>query len=140
MKQAEFDTLVARLEQSARADPGTYRVRVFLLAILGYAYIGLVVAIVIGVLAGLTWAIVNAGSGGVLLWKTSIPLGSLILIAGRAMWVRPDAPSGRPLARGDAPLLFEEAERIARTRKDSEILGLIGGPTRMLQPITGSIF
>ncbi len=115
MKQAEFDALVARLEQSARVDPGKYRVRVFFLAILGYAYIGLVVAIVIGVLAGLTWAIVNAGSGGVLLWKISIPLGSLILIAGRAMWVRLDAPSGRPLARGDAPLLFEEAERIART-------------------------
>ena len=117
MKQTEFEALVARLEERARSDPKGYRVRVFLLAMLGYGYIGLVVLLVLGLLAALAWAIVNIRSGALLMVKVAIPLASLIYIAARAMWVRLDPPTGRPLTRAEAPLLFEEAERIARALK-----------------------
>jgi hypothetical protein len=39
MTEAEFETLVARLEREARNDPDRYRKRVLLLAFSGYAYI-----------------------------------------------------------------------------------------------------
>ena len=113
MKQSEFDTLVARLEGAARTDPRGYRVRVFLLAILGYAYIGAVVAAMVGLLASIAWMLVSYRTGTLLLAKLALPIGTLIFIAARAMWVRLDPPSGRPLARADAPRLFEEADRIA---------------------------
>jgi Zn-dependent protease with chaperone function len=117
MTQTEFDALVARLEKTARSDPKGYRMRVFLLAILGYAYIALIVGLVIGAVIGLIWLVARTHSGGVLLLKLIIPLGSLVVIAGRAMWVRLDPPVGRQLARSEAPLLFEDAERIARALK-----------------------
>ena len=39
MTHDEFDSLVFRLEQAARSQPGSYRFRVFILALLGNAYI-----------------------------------------------------------------------------------------------------
>ena len=117
MKQTEFDTLVARLEQTARTDPKGYRRRVFLLAMLGYAYIALVVAVVLALLAGLVVVLVATRTAAVLLAKLALPLATLIWITVRAMWVRLEPPVGRPISRKDAPRLFEDAERIARTLK-----------------------
>jgi Zn-dependent protease with chaperone function len=114
MKQAEFDALVERLEIQARTDPKGYRTRVLLLAMLGYAYIGVVVAAVVAIFAGLVWMLVSVRTGAAVMVKAAIPLGTLVFIAARAMWVRLDPPSGRVLRREEAPRLFADAERIAR--------------------------
>ena len=45
MRQEQFDALVQRLENFARQQPGIYKLRVGLLAVLGYAYIFLVLAV-----------------------------------------------------------------------------------------------
>lgn len=117
MRQAQFEALVARLEQSARSDPGGYRLRVLLLALLGYAYIALVVGAVAGLLVFLVWLLVSSGRGAVLVLKLAIPLGTLIYIALRAMWVRLEPPRGERITRQDAPRLFQEAERLAHALK-----------------------
>ncbi|MFB2980805.1 hypothetical protein [Microseira sp. BLCC-F43] len=51
MRQEQFDGLVQRLENFARQQPGIYKLRVGLLAVLGYAYIFLVLAVLLAVVA-----------------------------------------------------------------------------------------
>ncbi|NEP54373.1 MAG: peptidase, partial [Moorea sp. SIO3C2] len=50
MTNEEFDTLVKKLEDYAQRYPNNYKLRVGLLAALGYAYIFLVLAGLLGVL------------------------------------------------------------------------------------------
>jgi hypothetical protein len=52
MTDAEFEALVARLEQQAQRSTAAYRRKVILLACVGYAYVALVVAIAGGLFVG----------------------------------------------------------------------------------------
>ncbi|HET8783359.1 MAG TPA: M48 family metalloprotease [Pyrinomonadaceae bacterium] len=106
MEEKEFSALVDRLESYARVSPGGYKLRVALLAALGYVFlIGVVVAIVVLVLtviyfAGLNWLVVK-----VLL----IPLG-LAAIVLRSLWIEIPEPEGHELGYEDAPRLFDLAK------------------------------
>lgn len=50
MNQEQFDGLVQRLEGYARRQPSTYRFQVGLLALLGYGYIFLVLAVLLALI------------------------------------------------------------------------------------------
>ena len=114
MDNHQFDALVRRLEPRAAAAPRLYQARVFLLALLGYAYIGAVLLALLGLVGLCFWYAVTAKSGRAGLMKIAIALLVLAGVVARAMWVRFEPPEGRRLTREDAPRLFEEAETLRR--------------------------
>lgn len=111
MEQEEFETLVKRLETYARAHPRSYKLRVALLASLGYAYLlfVLVMLFLATVLLALTLR-----SGTMWAIKLLIPLLALIWTMLRAMWVTMPEPEGMPVKRPDAPQLFTTIEEIRK--------------------------
>jgi len=108
---AERDELIERLEKDARQDPGSYRRRVVVLAVLGYAFLG---AVLIGAtsLAALVLYLGASGKGGFLVIKLGLPLLGLAFVVVRGMWVRFEAPRGILLERGSFPVLETEVEKI----------------------------
>ena len=106
MEEKEFSALVDRLEVYARQSPGAYKLRVALLAALGYAFL-IGVVIVIGVLAV---AVIYFGRLNWLVIKVlAIPLGIAALVL-RSLWVEFPEPDGEPLKYDDAPRLFDLAK------------------------------
>lgn len=103
MERADFESLVSRTEELARADPGAYRRRVFGLAALGYAYLVFLVL----VLATLTGAAVTSiATIGFLGIKLAAIVGVLLVAVARSLLVRLEAPKGERLSRTHAPELF----------------------------------
>ena len=105
----EEDKLAARirsLEAFAAANPQGYRFRVAMLASLGYAYLLVIVALLLGFVAwALYWAFYMRVSGAVikLLWIPLV-LAGLVL---RSLWVTVPEPDGKELRREEAPALFD---------------------------------
>lgn len=114
MKQEAFDALVARLEESAKRNPGLYKLRVVGLALFGYGYLVgillLLIALLIGALASL--AVLKG-----LAIKLIIPIAGFVWLVLKAMWVRIAAPEGYALKRKDAPALFARVDSIRRQLK-----------------------
>ncbi|MET0487531.1 MAG: Zn-dependent protease, partial [Candidatus Rokuibacteriota bacterium] len=115
MTNERFAALVQRLEREAAAHPAAYRLRVRLLAYLGYLYIGTVLAAVgagllfLGYLftlhlTGATWIIAKVG------WV--LLLFAVIIV--RALFVRFPPPDGIALERRQAPALFVLVDNIAQ--------------------------
>lgn len=110
MNKRELQRLVARLEKQSKAAPGTYRLKVVLLAALGYAYIFLITGLA---LSSLLWAIWQAASGDFFGALRVGLLGGLIsLLLLPALWVKIPQPQGRILNAGTAPKLFAMIEKI----------------------------
>lgn len=105
--------LVQRLEQEAVASPGLYRLKLALLALLGYAVLLGALALTLGMVLFLVWhmAFVRAPSDPQIVIPI-ILLGMVGLVLLRAMWIRFEAPAGHHLQPGQAPALRAEVERI----------------------------
>jgi Zn-dependent protease with chaperone function len=113
MTQEQFEGFVRRLEGYARKHPGSYALRVTLLAALGYFYIG---AILLGLLAAnvaLAYALIRAGTV-ILFVQLGLPLLALTGTILRALWVKFPEPEGLRLGRDAAPRLFATVEEIRR--------------------------
>jgi Zn-dependent protease with chaperone function len=117
MTDEAFEDLVKRLEGEASRQPGLYKLRVFLLALLGYGYVFTVLGVVLLLI----------GLGISLMAKTRVHLGVEILLvffAGlilRALWVRLPAPEGLALERREAPVLFAEVDGLRETLRTPRI-------------------
>ncbi len=111
MTNDEFDALVARLESQAVRRPLLYKMRVLLLALLGYGYITFML---IGLL--LMTLLSLAALKGIGL-KLAIPLLILIWAVLKALWVKLEAPEGRRLTRKEAPALFAMIDDLRRRLK-----------------------
>jgi len=115
MKREEFEALVRRLEQEALRDPGQYRVKVGLLAGLGYGFILVLLAVAFALVAGTLTVLLTTGRtvGGstIKLLVCGLVLAFTIL---RALWVTFDRPDGVRLSREDAPELFAVVEEMTR--------------------------
>ncbi|WP_432810144.1 M48 family metalloprotease [Pantanalinema sp. GBBB05] len=93
-----FDTLIKQLEGYASKHPQTYRWRVTLLIILGYAYI----LLILGSIAALLVAVV------------AIEYAILVVIGLASLfWVKITPPIGVPVDRARFPVLFEEIDRLS---------------------------
>jgi Zn-dependent protease with chaperone function len=114
VNNVRFDALVRRLEPQCMTSPRLYKARVMLLALLGYAYIGAILTLLLGALAGSIWAIIYARGGNGGLAQIAIALGALTWVVGKALWVRVEPPKGRVLRREEAPALFAEVEELRR--------------------------
>jgi len=103
MTAEEFSSLVTRLEGEARSDPSRYGFRVWLLAMLGNAYLALIVlllvAILVGALVSVMWLKAFAA-------KLIIGIGAFLWIVLRALWVSVAPPEGIEVRREDTPKLF----------------------------------
>lgn len=114
MTNEEFSALVARLEQQSRDNPGGYKARVVFLAILGYGYVGIMLALLLALSAVVIASAVYLKAAAI---KIAIPI---LIVAGlilKAMWVRLPAPEGRALRPREVPALFEMIDRLRRRLK-----------------------
>lgn len=120
------DALVSRLEAFARRSPRAYRVRLLLLAALGFGVLGGSVLLALGMSAGLVLALFAISP--VLLLKLAkvvwipVAFGWVVL---RALWVRFEPPAGRLLAAGEAPALVAEVERLRRAAGAPRLSGIV---------------
>jgi len=71
MNQEAYENFVARVEADAQRRPSLYRLQLGGLAVLGYAYVLAILALLLLVLAGFGWMVVH-GSGAVAAVKLSI--------------------------------------------------------------------
>jgi Zn-dependent protease with chaperone function len=120
-----FKSMVARLEQESAAAPRRYRVKVALLALLGFAILALVLATVgLGLLAlvGIAGALAFTGGAALLillklgkvLFLLAIPLWFTLKSAVQALFMRLPAPRGREITREQAPALFAALDDMRR--------------------------
>ena len=108
MEEKEFVALVDQLEDFAHRSPSTYKLRVALLAALGYVFlIGTVVVVLLLVLTVIYFGRVNF----IVIKFLLIPLG-LAAIVLRSLWVEFPEPEGHELHYEDAPRLFDLAKSI----------------------------
>lgn len=104
--EEQFDALVKRLETIAQQRPGTYKLRVGLLALLGYAYIALVLVALLGLVALLVWFVMESRRlhGGVIQVGTAVLVLTWIVL--RSLFVAFTPPQGLELRRSQAGNLF----------------------------------
>jgi Zn-dependent protease with chaperone function len=115
MTSEQWDALVRRLEPLAKENPAGYRLRVGLLAALGYLYILGALLFLIGATVGLFFTVVSAHA--ILLAKLAIPLAALAVVIIRALWVKIPAPEGIALDKSAAPPLWKLVDDV-RARVD----------------------
>ena len=109
----EEDKLAARirpLEALAAANPQLYRVRVALLASLGYAYLLTLVVVLLGVVAWTLYFVRFNGAMIKILWIPLV-LAGLVL---RSLWITIPEPDGKELQRDEAPALFELIAEVSK--------------------------
>ncbi|WP_034349215.1 M48 family metallopeptidase [Noviherbaspirillum massiliense] len=124
MEAKAFDQLVARLELFAQRAPVAYKIRVGLLAALGYGYVFGVLAVLVAILVLLGWF----ASGGKHLFpviKIAIPLLMLTWVILRALWVRLEEPEGRALTPQEAPELFAVIDDMRRRLRGPRVHGVL---------------
>lgn len=123
MTREEFDALVNRLEHEAERRPRAYKIRVFLLAILGYAYIFLIVGLLLLITGLLVWVVIASRRGGVIqvAWKLGVPLFGLTYVIFRSLWVRLSPPEGIVLHAHQANPLFQAINRFRRALKGPKV-------------------
>lgn len=114
MTREEFDALVGRLERQARHDPAGYQARALALALLGNAYLGLVLLLIAAVLAGLVAMLAVLKAVAV---KLILVGGAFLLMVLRAAWIRIPAPQGMSVNQSDAPELFALIESLQRAHR-----------------------
>ncbi|MBD2493321.1 M48 family metallopeptidase [Nostoc sp. FACHB-280] len=104
--QQRFDKLIQRLEIFASQQPTLYRFHVACLAVLGYAYIVMILAVSVALLLTIGWLMFNARSFSRGTIKGVIFLLAIAIILLRSLWVSVPPPTGLALRRKDAPSLF----------------------------------
>jgi Zn-dependent protease with chaperone function len=119
MLEAQFRELVDQLEVSAQHSEAGYRLRVALLAALGYAYVLFVIALLLGAVWLLFLAMKDGKHLGLL--KLAIPMALLALVGLRALWVRLDPPQGKRVRPEQSPHLFDLLARIRKKLKGPPI-------------------
>ena len=104
--QEQFDALVGKMEDFSKSHPGNYRLRVALFALLGYAYIFLVLAGLLALVGLVVWLIVFSRR----INRHIIKLVILLLIPAwaivRSLWITFTPPQGLRLSRHQVPHLF----------------------------------
>ena len=115
-----LDTSVKRLESQAGLRASAYKLRVFLLATLGYTYIFFVLGALLLLVGLLVWLAATYRAGG-LVRQLLFALCGLVFLILRALWVRIPPPEGLALTPQQAPTLFAAATEIRRALKAPKV-------------------
>lgn len=110
--QTSFSPLVEKLERFSQENPEQYRLRVALLAILGYAYIFLVLAGLMALIGALIFFMVFSNRISAAVIKASIFLLLIIWVIVQSLWVTFPKPEGQPLSRQQVPQLFDLVDEL----------------------------
>ena len=119
MKESQltpFETWVKKAELQAKNNPGLYKFKLGLFAVLGYLVIFSVLSLLI-VLIGGTIGIAFVSSTIFLLLikkKLIILIAISIWVLLKALWIRFEAPQGYELTRRDFPYLFNEIDNLQK--------------------------
>jgi Zn-dependent protease with chaperone function len=118
----EFETLVGRLDQQAKRNPAGYRKRVLLMALLGNAYLGVMLALIALLVVAAAISVVWLKAAGV---KIAILMAAFLWLVLKALWVGLAPPEGTKITESDAPALFgmiEELRRALRSPRFHHVL------------------
>jgi Zn-dependent protease with chaperone function len=115
-RRLRFERLVREAEASIAADPRAYRLRIILLALLGYGVLFGTVALLIALVGGAVWGALASTAFLLLLLKKKliVPLLATIWVILRSLWVRIEAPTGYLARRADFPALHAEVQALRR--------------------------
>ncbi|MBQ0943878.1 M48 family metallopeptidase [Ideonella sp. 4Y16] len=163
MNDTDIEAMVARLEAHSAAHPWRYRIHVAALVLLGFVIVlavaggaGLLLLLVLATVLALLW------SGSPAVWLLVAKLGKLLLLLIWPLWsvlkqsmqslfTRFDPPQGLVVGRAQAPVLFEQLDRLRRELKGPPVhevqvfdevqaavvqhprLGLVGWPRNYLR-------
>ena len=111
MTNEEFEALVGRLEGEAKRNPGGYKTRVVLMALLGNAYLGLMLLVITALLVAAIVSIAWLKGAGV---KIALVVGVFLWMVLKALWIRLEPPQGSEVKADDAPELFAMIEELRR--------------------------
>ncbi|MEH2361099.1 M48 family metallopeptidase [Nostoc sp.] len=111
--QERFDTLIPKLEAFANKQPHLYKLHVAFLATLGYAYIFLVLAVTLTLLAGIVFLMLDAQSIHASSVKAIVFLLAFALVLVRSLWVSFPPPTGLALQPQDVPNLYSLINEIS---------------------------
>ncbi|KAF1718838.1 M48 family metallopeptidase [Pseudoxanthomonas wuyuanensis] len=118
--------LVQRLEQEAQQAPARYRLKLALLALLGYAVMGLALTMTLGVAALLLlYLLIVRPPAEPNIAIPILLLGAIGIVVLRALWFRFGIPDGHLLQPGEAPALRGEVERIGREVGAGRLHGIV---------------
>lgn len=117
MDKESFESLIQRLEPFAQKNPGAYKLRIALLAALGYAYLLLIVLVLLTVVfVTLFYVRINFLIIKVL-WIPLV-LAGLVL---RSLWITVPEPDGKELQREQAPALFDLIHEVTKALNGPKI-------------------
>jgi Zn-dependent protease with chaperone function len=118
-RRMRFEQLVREAQASIAASPRAYKLRLVLLALLGYAVLFGMVALLAGLVGGVIWGALASTAFLILLLKKKliVPLLAVIWVILRSLWVRVEAPTGFALARERFPRLHAEIDELRRRLK-----------------------
>ena len=111
MTNEEFEVLVGRLEGEAKRSPGGYKTRVVLMALLGNAYLGLMLVLIAALLLAAIVSIAWLKGAGV---KIAFVVGVFLWMVLKALWIRLEPPQGSEVTAREAPELFAMIEELRR--------------------------
>jgi Zn-dependent protease with chaperone function len=106
-----WEELVRRLEPQARANPSAHKRKVVLLALLGFAFILGFVALLGAIAVGV---VLIAMHSALVLLKLLIPIGILLWLVARSLYVNFEPPTGVRITKREAPELFRMLDDVKR--------------------------
>jgi Zn-dependent protease with chaperone function len=112
MTHEQFDALVEKLERFAHKQPASYRVRVGLLAALGYAYLILILGGLLALVGSLVMVVVFSHQVNALIIKLGVLLLIPVWVIVRSLWVSFPPPQGIRLSRQQIPQLFAMVDEL----------------------------
>lgn len=115
-RRVRFERLVREAEASIASNPRAYKLRLVLLALLGYAVLFGMVALLVGLAGGVLWGALASTAFVLLLLKKKliVPLLAVIWVILRSLWVRVEAPTGWAARQGEFPVLHEQIDSLRR--------------------------
>jgi Zn-dependent protease with chaperone function len=125
----EFEVLVGKVDQLAKRDPAGYRARVLLVALLGNAYLGVMLLLIALLVVAAAISVVWLEGAGVWLKGAGVRIAILLAVflwlVLKALWVGLALPEGAEITARDAPELFgmiEELRRALRSPRFHHVL------------------
>ncbi|MGE5660126.1 MAG: M48 family metallopeptidase [Actinomycetota bacterium] len=121
MKPEKFDAMVKKLESYAQRQPVLYKLRVALLAVLGYAYIFIVFTVLLATLIAVVGAVIYTARANIFVIKFAFFLLVPLFVILQSLWVHIPPPQGLKLTRQQVPHLFELIDDLREVLKAPQL-------------------
>lgn len=121
MEEAAFEALAERLEREAAEYPRWYRVKVVIMALLGYFFIAAILAFIMGGTVAIGYLAVSMPGSGYFVVKLLgilLPLGYIIC---RSLWVTLPPPEGLRIGLEDVPALRSVVDELGHLLQTPKI-------------------